>query len=339
MKAWLGRLWYQRPSSPLWLRPLSGLFRCVIAIRRALFERGLLQRHQVALPVIVVGNITVGGSGKTPMVLGLVQLLQQEGLRVAVISRGYGGTYDTMVHQVTEQCSVACVGDEPKMLHSKTGVPVILARKRFLAASYVQVHDLADVIVADDGLQHYALQRDIEIVMIDGTRQFGNGALLPAGPLREPLSRLQQADYLVTQGGKPYLKSHHLTLDWQALVPLAPELDGTELPEYCAVVGMAGIADPSRFQTTLTRQGYQVQSFYPFADHQAYSLALLAPVLQSGLPILMTEKDAIKCQSLPDVVKKRMFVVCMQTRLPSLFQQQLLTQLRSLIDGHGQKTV
>ena len=196
----LDHYWYTRSPWLLLLTPLSLLFRVVVGARRLAYRVGIKRSTRVSLPVIVVGNITVGGTGKTPLVVWLAGYLREKGHAPGIVSRGYGGTASHWPQQVRADSDPAVVGDEAVLLAATTGCPMAVAPDRVAAAQALVDQGGCDVIISDDGLQHYALQRDIEIAVIDGVRRFGSGFLLPAGPLREPLKRLQQVDLVVVNG-------------------------------------------------------------------------------------------------------------------------------------------
>ena len=298
-------LWYRRPLAVALypLLPLSGLFRLLVALRRSLFRRGLTPSTRLPVPVIVVGNLTVGGSGKTPLVLWLVESLRANGWRPGIISRGYGGARDG-VRSVVATSEASVVGDEPLLLTRRSNVPVFVGRDRVAAGqALLAAHSECNVIISDDGLQHYRLQRSVELAVFDG-RGAGNACLLPAGPLREPLNRLREAtavvwnsatpDQMAQLGAAPQVPRFSMRLIDQPFHALsdsqrsctADDLRGKRL------FAIAGIGDPARFFAQLTALGLDFAA-YPFADHQAYSASDLA-FARDGV-LLMTEKDAVKC--------------------------------------------
>jgi tetraacyldisaccharide 4'-kinase len=203
VQSWFNNIWYERPAPPWWLLPLSLAYGAVSGSRRFLYARNLRRATRIPCPVVVVGNVSVGGTGKTPLVCWLVQQLLEGGFRPGIVTRGYGGSSSTVRH-IAATDDPALVGDEPVLLARRTGVPVAVGRDR-PAAAQLLVSAGCNVIVSDDGLQHYALARDCEIVVIDGDRRFGNGWLLPAGPLREAPGRLKAADAVVVNGGRALL--------------------------------------------------------------------------------------------------------------------------------------
>lgn len=287
----LERLWYGNSPLAWLLQPLAWLFGAGVAVRRGLYQAGWLAVERVPVPVIVVGNITVGGTGKTPVVEWLVRTLRAEGFRPGIVSRGYGGrAHDTPV-RVTAGSRAEDVGDEPLLLARRTGEPVAVCVRRARAARLL-VEAGADVIVADDGLQHYALHRDLEIMVLDGERQLGNGRLLPAGPLREPPSRLQEDALVLANGGPADLPWLRFELRTGAASPLAggrprPLADFAGQPVWA----VAGIGNPGRFHAALARYGIDVHAVH-VPDHGRLNLAQLR--LDNVWPVLMTEKDAVK---------------------------------------------
>lgn len=292
MRDWLHRVWYGSGGGAA-LVPLSWLFGAVVAARRAAFRHGWLGATRVARPVVVVGNLTVGGSGKTPLTVWLATQLASRGLRVGIVSRGYGGRA-TAPLRVTADTDPALAGDEPVLLARRAGVPVVVARERAAGAALLAPD--VDLILADDGLQHYALARDLEIVVVDGRRRFGNGRLLPAGPLREPVARLREADLVVVNGGAADAGTRELRMD---LVPgdVVALAGGARspLPAWAGrrVHAVAGIGDPARFFATLRAAGLDPIE-HPHPDHAALTAADVE--FPDDLPVLMTEKDAVKCR-------------------------------------------
>jgi tetraacyldisaccharide 4'-kinase len=300
----LSHLWFRERFS-LWLLPLlplSWLFRAVAASRRFLYCRGILPSVAPTVPVVVVGNLTVGGSGKTPLTLWLVKSLAERGWHPGIVSRGYGGAGGGAVRAVTPDAAAAVVGDEPLLLARRSGVPVFVGQDRAAAANaLLAVHPECDVLVADDGLQHYRLARRAEIAVFD-RRGAGNGHLLPAGPLREPLCRLAGMTAVVINGGTARVNptgtpcfsmflagTCFVALDDPRKTCSAVDLRGKSL------YALAGIGDPARFYCQLADLGLRF-SRHPFPDHRVYSAEDLA-FARDGV-LLMTEKDAVKCAGL-----------------------------------------
>lgn len=275
----------------LWcLWPLSALFGILSALRRWFYKVGLLKQAKLPIPVIVVGNISVGGNGKTPVVLALAKYLQAQGMCPGILSRGYGGTCTSFPHQVTTKDKADYVGDEPKLLSEMSQCPVVIDPVRARGGRYLA--EQCDVLICDDGLQHYALARDIEIVVMD-ERGIGNGQLLPRGPLREGAWRLQTVDYTIINSATPkecntmHPSNVHMSLQPG---PIQPILADGYVPERFAWA-IAGIGHPQRFFNTLVEAGIEFTRPQAFADHYAYT----KDDLPSDQPIIMTQKDAIKC--------------------------------------------
>ncbi len=302
MKAWvmtqaatrINTLWYSHHPAQWLLWPLSWIYQVTSTLRRVGLQRFMAQKAPV--PIIVVGNLSVGGTGKTPLVMSLVQQLQQKGLRVGIVSRGYGATIRTFPHEVGVEDKASAVGDEPLMLARRTGVPVVIAKRRMDAVNYLLAKHSCQVIVSDDGLQHYRMGRAIEIVVLDGARGFGNGQCLPAGPLREKPSRLRRADFVVVNGEPARWHDMPRTVYTMKVMPgmispllPGPPIEGSALP--APIAALAGIGDPKKFFTTLDGLGIVYQA-HPFPDHYAYTAD---EVCDLGASILMTEKDAVKC--------------------------------------------
>ena len=291
-QAELNAIWYGARPVQLRLRAMAALFANVASLRRGLYRAGILRSMRFPVPVVVVGNISVGGTGKTPLVIGLVHALRERGWRPGVISRGYGGSATT-AQRVTVPVNPAIVGDEPAVIAELTGAPVAVGRRRVEAARLLL--DEIDVLIADDGLQHYALARDVEICVVDGERRFGNEQILPAGPLREPLSRLGNVDFRVCNGGNPKPGETLMTLEGDTAVSLTDPKHVQPLSGFVeqGVHAIAGIGNPGRFFASLRSKGLRVIE-HPFPDHHAYRVEDLD--FGDGLPLLMTSKDAIKCR-------------------------------------------
>lgn len=285
------RLWYEGSPLMLPLLPLSWLFGLAVSARRRLYASGAFSSAAVGVPVIVIGNITVGGTGKTPFTAWLAQRLLAAGHRPGIVSRGYGGTVRREPLRVTAATAAAEAGDEPVLLARQSGVPVAVCTERVRAAQLL-VAEGVDVILADDGLQHYALARDLEIAVIDGARRFGNGRLLPAGPLREPVSRLAAATLVVVNGGEPQSGECGFTLRAQEARALADD-QPCPIERFAGrkVWALAGIGHPERFFDTLRQAGIEPVAV-EVPDHGVTDLARLRD--KADWPILMTEKDAVK---------------------------------------------
>jgi tetraacyldisaccharide 4'-kinase len=295
----LQRRWYdaERPP-PVCLRPLAAAFSSIAAARRA---RQRAAAEALPVPVIVVGNISVGGTGKTPFVTWLVRELLDLGWKPGIVSRGYGGHAPRYPWPVTADSKAAEVGDEPLLLARRCAVPVVVAPDRRAAALQLLACGTVDVVVADDGLQHYRLPRDLEFCVVDGRRGLGNGALLPAGPLREPPARLTTVDCVVVNGAgwrpEPGVPGVCMHLHLGEAVSLQAPARRQPLSALAGrrVHAFAGIGRPQRFFDALEEQGLRVQP-HERPDHHRYTAADFAGL--DPAPLLMTEKDAVKCAGL-----------------------------------------
>ena len=292
VQSWLNRIWYERATPPWWLLPLSLCYGAAAGCRRYLYAKRLRKSIEVSSPVVVVGNLSVGGTGKTPLVCWLVARLTDLGFKPGVLTRGYGGSSGN-VRLIDSFDDPHVVGDESILLARRTGVPVAIGRDR-PAAAQLLVNAGCDVVVSDDGLQHYAMARDCEIVVIDGDRRFGNGWLLPAGPLRETPARLAAADAIVVNGGRALLDG---ALSMRLEAKSALSLIGgavNALDEFAgrSVHAIAGIGNPERFFNMLRAHGIEVIG-HPLPDHAHLQAADIS--FADERPVLMTEKDAVKC--------------------------------------------
>jgi tetraacyldisaccharide 4'-kinase len=290
----LERIWYrQQPGPAAWLlSPLAALFFLLAGLRRLAYRRGWLRRTHLPVPVVVVGNLTVGGTGKTPLVAWIADYCRTAGLRPGIVSRGYGSMASAVPRTVRPDDAPVEVGDEPLLLARRTGVPVVVGSDRVAAARFLVAEYGVNLVIADDGLQHYRLGRDVEVVVVDGERRFGNGLYLPAGPLREGKRRLKSVDFIVCNGcGRP--GEYWMQLEGGDAAPLGGG-ERTPLATFAErpVHAVAGIGNPRRFFAMLRRAGLQVIE-HPFPDHHPFTAADLA--FADGLPVLMTEKDAVKC--------------------------------------------
>lgn len=287
----LADLWYSR-SPLIWpLLPLSALYCAVVCVRRWAYSMGLKKTHRLDVPVIVVGNLTVGGTGKTPLVIWLAHYLKQQGYRPGLIARGYGGKAPRWPQAVAPDSDPAQVGDEPVLLATATGCPMTVAPDRVAAArALLENHD-CNVIISDDGLQHYALGRDIEIAVVDGERRFGNGHCLPAGPLREPARRLKAVDLIVANGTARAEEFAMRVEAGEARNLVTGECRALDAFRAQAVHAVAGIGHPARFFDALRAAGLSIET-HAFPDHHAFRPEDLA--FEAGA-VLMTGKDEVKC--------------------------------------------
>ena len=315
--------WYQPTLWWTWfLFPLSLLMRSINALRYIGYRNKWFKSYHSTLPVVVVGNISVGGNGKTPFVISLCEVLIQEGYQPGVISRGYGGKSAQYPLLVESDTTGKEAGDEPVLIYKRLNIPVVVDPVRANAAAYLAKNCDVDVIVTDDGLQHYALQRDIEIVVVDGQRRYGNQHIMPMGPLREPLSRLKTVDYIINNGERH---------DGEFTMLLAPSnckrVDGeaAELSEF-TVNACAAIGYPTRFFDTLKAQKFTLNKNISFADHHAYTNKDFKQ-FESSIPLIMTEKDAVKCTTFS---QKNWWYLPIDGNLPNSFIQPFLEQLKQI---------
>lgn len=299
------RAWNHNSRWLLCLIPLSWLFAALSAPRRV-YLQGKYQGHRFSAPVVIVGNITVGGSGKTPLIISLITALKERGFSPGVVSRGYAGCASSYPLSVTADTAVSESGDEPLLIATLTGCPMVVDANRTAAVRYLLGHFDCDVVLCDDGLQHYRLHRDIEMIVVDGQRGLGNSRLLPAGPLRERPQRLKQADFVVVNGGSE--KSLFSDPNIASVVVQAMSVRPTYfthlqsgrretveawLASYVdtAVHAVAAIGNPQRFADTLSGMGLSV-TLQSFDDHQALTAADLT--FTDDLAVIVTAKDAIK---------------------------------------------
>ncbi len=318
-------LWYGDYRLRWLLWPIALMMQAMSRLRRYYLQK---IQPSLTVPIIVVGNISVGGVGKTPLVIALAERLVLQGLRVGIVSRGYGAALRVFPHEVMPTDTARQVGDEPKLIAMKTQCPVVIAPQRLQAVRYLIATHACQVIISDDGLQHYAMPRQIEIVVVDGKRAFGNGLCLPAGPLRESLKRLQQVDFIVINGtmsaqdlravtNKPIYHMDmvtHLPVSLQTHTPVAWSTLDTPL----SVV--AAIGHPERFFALFDRLSMAHQT-YRFPDHHVYAAEELTALKP---PIVMTEKDAVKCG---DFGIKSMYYVPVEAKLSEEFWTKLYSYI------------
>lgn len=326
-------LWYgtNHPLSLL-LAPLGWIYCGVAALRRKAYYHNLLKMNELSVPVIIVGNITVGGTGKTPLVIWLAKFLKQQGYQPGIVSRGYGGNLASdQIQTVLAHSDPKVVGDEPILLARHSECPVAVGVNRLQAARSLLTHHQCNLIISDDGLQHYALARDVEIAVLDDVRRYGNRRCLPAGPLREPIKRLEDIDFIVTKGAT---LEHEYSMQY-VLKPLRNVTDYTvsqplELLRGQTVHAVAGIGHPAKFFNRLRDHGVKVKT-HAFPDHYYYQANDLH--FNDDLPVIMTEKDAVKCRS---ITGPNHWYLPIEARLPEAFSKQLLLQLKKRT-ANGQK--
>ena len=329
----LERAWYRRGGWGRVLAPLGLLFAAVAGRRRRILQRRY-QGRPFAAPVVVVGNISVGGTGKTPLLMALAQQLSARGRRPGIVSRGYGGKPGPEPVLVTPAHPPAVVGDEPRLIAQTTGCPVVVCPDRRAAVDWLLANCDCDLVLSDDGLQHYRLHRDFEIAVLDGERGLGNGRCLPAGPLREPGRRLAEVDAVIVNGGRyrPPVAAARMVLRPVAFRHLASgrRHPADRLPPEWGKDGrvhaVAGIGNPERFRATLAALGANAD-LRPLPDHHALSAAELR--FPDTLPIVITTKDAVKCEMLAD---PRLWVLEVAAELAAEDWEMLLDKIDKLIE-------
>lgn len=313
-------------SIALW--PISWMFRFLAWMRCYAYRIGLLQQHKLSVPVIIVGNISVGGTGKTPFVIWLAKYLKELGYKPGIVARGYGVQIGDIPRQVDEESGAEEVGDEPLLIARRTGCPMFVAPNRVAAAHALLNNSDCNVIISDDGMQHYALGRDIEIAVVDGERRFGNGCCLPAGPLREPPSRLASVDFVIVNGtARSDEDGMHVTVG-KAVNLKTPEIT-CELSGFTEgpVHALAGIGNPQRFFKLLKDHGLQIIE-QAFPDHHRFAKRDITP--EDKLPVFMTEKDAVKCRHF---AQSRHWYLPIDISVDGTFSNRLAELLRGLERG------
>ncbi len=355
MSSWLLRFWYQQ-NNPLryLLYPFHLLLYLFVYIRISFYQWGVFQSKKVNCPVIIIGNITVGGTGKSPLVIHLAELMTKAGYHVGIVSRGYGGQSENYPLEVTDDASPATVGDEPVMIKAQTQARLVVDPKRARGAEYLVEQCECNLIICDDGLQHYALQRDIELVVVDGQRRLGNGLLMPFGPLREPGTRLKDMDGVVVNvpvngeaAGNPISSSLNnkplfsMELESTCFVSLNDTENKQDLNKFVAycqesnksIHSIAGIGNPQRFFDQLQSLGLEC-IHHAFNDHHSYRTEDFTGL--DGI-IVMTEKDAVKCRQLKfandianEVVKENIWYLKVTAKVTPSLNNYCIT----LLDQH-----
>jgi tetraacyldisaccharide 4'-kinase len=334
--SWLHRVWYEDGRFGWLLLPLSGLYWLVIVIRKYLYDRGILPSDRAAAPVVVVGNITAGGTGKTPAVLWLAEELQNRGFTPGIVSRGYGGSHSASSMRVAADSKASIVGDEPVLLARRSRCPVVIDPDRARAAAML-IADGVDVVISDDGLQHYRLQRDYEICVVDGRRGLGNRRLLPAGPLRERAERLDDVEQVLVNGrlqGSEYVltAAEQNAVSFELVASEARRLNASlsrPLGEFAGttVHAVAAIGNPQRFFDLLRARNIQVIE-HRFADHAPLQPSQLE--FGDDFDVFMTEKDAVKLGS---GVHDRFWYVPVDLSIAGADAAPILEQIESRIRG------
>lgn len=323
LSKFFNNVWYKRGWSRFLLMPLMWFYYLIIVMRRYAYNKGWKTSHQFPVPIIIVGNISVGGSGKTPLVIWLVDFLRKTGFKPAIITRGYRGKARSWPQQVRPDSDPVAVGDEAVLLARRCDCPIAVGPNRSDSVAALLEHTDCNIIISDDGLQHYALQRDIEIAVVDAVRRYGNGCLLPSGPLREPMDRLDEVDFIVSTGiaaRGEYAMNLRLDTAYNLVTNEARKLkDFSDV----TVHAVAGIGNPKRFFSALYQQGVKFHE-HAFADHHHFKARDLE--FDTTAPVLMTEKDAVKCKRF---AHSHYWYVPVEADLNKHFGPRLLTALET----------
>lgn len=322
MRSWLIRHWYSGHPLLYFLTPFAFLFFCLVKFRAFLYRLGIKKSSQFPVPIIVVGDITIGGTGKTPLIIKIVELLRAKNYKPGIVSRGYGGKAECYPQWVQADSNPRLVGDEAILLAQRTRCPMVVAPERVAAVKMLLEQTDCNIVLSDDGLQHYALARDIEIIVLDGERRLGNGFYLPAGPLRESSRRLGKVDFVVVQGEKRVADEFNMRLLPGVLTNLYdPTLSFPQEHEKLKIHAVAAIGNPERFFAQLRELGFTVTP-HIFADHYLFR----AQDMDFGQDaiVIMTEKDAVKCHGFAD---KRHWYLPVDTMVEPEFNEQILKRL------------
>jgi tetraacyldisaccharide 4'-kinase len=326
MVDWVEKIWYGGHPLGLVLAPLGWVYGVAARLRRHAYAQGIFKIQYLSAPVIVVGNICVGGTGKTPLVIWLANYFKARGYRPGLIGSGYRGRAERWPQRVMPDSDPTMVGDEAVVMARRSLCPVAVGPDRFAAARMLLEEAGCDLIISDDGLQHYQLARDLEIAVIDGERRHGNGRCLPTGPLREPPGRLGKVDLVVVNG---IANSGEFSMKYNMLPPrsLLDESREQPLEQFKEAHAIAGIGNPGRFFSRLRDRGLRVIP-HPFPDHHPFSPQDIH--FGDGLPVLMTEKDAVKCRRFAGTEH---WYIPIEAELPEAFEQSLLSLLKRKLDG------
>ena len=318
--------WYSQNLVAWLLLPLTAFYCLLVFVRRFFYRTQIFKSFELPVPVIVVGNISVGGTGKTPLLISLCELLKQQGYRPGIVSRGYGGDFEGE-HLVIKDDEAKQTGDEPYLISRRTDCPIVVGRNRVAAAQLLLKESDCNIILSDDGLQHYRLGRDIEIAIIDRSRQFGNGFCLPSGPLRESVSRLNDVDFVVDHVVDLDKECNSFALQFSDVINLkTTEIKPVSHFHDVQVHAVAGIGHPSRFFNQLKNNGLDVIE-HDFPDHYVFTQQDL--MFNDDSPVLMTEKDAVKCQEFSG---DNLWYVPVNAILSETFHQQFLSKVNALAE-------
>jgi tetraacyldisaccharide 4'-kinase len=313
------------------LAPLGWCYQLLMTLRHLLYQSGILPTQKLDVPVIVVGNIVAGGTGKTPLVIWLVAYLKEKGYQPGIVSRGYKSKVKQWPQQVRIDSNPELVGDEPVLLARRTNCPVAIAPNRYIAAEALIEHEQVDIIVCDDGLQHYALERDIEIAVIDGVRRHGNGRCLPAGPLREPVSRLKSVDMVVCNSGavRGEFEMEYMPQQLCSVMDKNRRCDVEQFRNQ-SIHAIAGVGNPAKFFSYLRGKGIRTIE-HEFPDHYQFKAKDIC--FEDGFPVVMTEKDAVKCTK---IASKEHWFLPINVKMTDAFEHRLTILLKDI--SNGQKT-
>lgn len=326
--AFIEDLWYGKHPLSLLLAPLGWIYQILMTVRHLGYIAGLLPVKRVPAPVLVVGNLTVGGTGKTPLVIWLANYLRQNNFHPGIVTSGYGGVARQWPQQVRPDSDPDMVGDEAVVIARHTGCPVAAAPDRYAAAEGLVAHNKCNIIICDDGLQHYALDRDIELLVVDALRRYGNRRCLPAGPLRESLRRTRTVDMIICNG-HPGRGEYQMEYEAGPVYSLKDERKHVDLTSFKGktVHAVAGIGHPARYFNMLRMRGLGVIE-HEYPDHHRYTLADIS--FGDGLPVLMTEKDAVKCTTFAG---EDHWYLALVVKMDHAFEHRFSNLLKSVIDG------
>lgn len=322
--------WYSQNPVAWLLLPVSSVYCLLVFLRRFFYQTGIFKSYKLPVPIVIVGNISVGGTGKTPLLIALCELLKQQGYRPGIISRGYGGEFDGE-HLVNESDVANVIGDEPYLISKRTNCPLVVGRDRVSAAQLLLEKSDCNVILSDDGLQHYRLDRDIEIAIVDTSRQFGNGFCLPSGPLRETVSRLRKVDIVVDHcvDSEVNARDDNFSLKFSDAINLKTgEIRSVESFKGQTVHAVAGIGHPSRFFNQLRKSKLEVVE-HAFPDHHKFNKQDLT--FDDECDVLMTEKDAVKCQIFSC---ENHWYIPVSTSLSEPFHKKFLLKMNEIIESN-----
>jgi len=325
---WLQDSWYKEMYISAAFMPISMLYDDVMRFRSFLYKMGVKKKTKLDVPVVIVGNITVGGTGKTPLILWMARFLKEQGYKPGIISRGYGGHSEQWPQWVDEQSNPELVGDEAVLMKNSSDCPIAVGPERPKAGQMLLDKSACDIILSDDGLQHYALQRDIEIAVVDGQRRFGNGYTLPCGPLREPISRLLTVDLIIVNGKAEEENEFSMLIEGEVAVNLLTKeekllTDFQFIPSHA----LAGIGNPKRFFDLLEQKRINIET-HAFPDHHVFTIEDIT--FDDDKTVLMTEKDAVKCF---DFATEKHWYVPIKAKPQQQFIDKLLTLIEEKIRG------